>query len=246
MKIGVVTLFPEMFAAFTGFGVTGRAIKNGLLSLECFNPRDWAEDSYRTVDDSPYGGGPGMLMKCGPLVKALRQAKEHIGGRTVYMSPQGKPFTQAKARELAAQGSMILLAGRYEGVDERILKTLVDEEISIGDYVLSGGELPAMVVADAVARMVPGVLGDQDSAVYDSFMNGLLDYPQYTRPDDFDGMKVPEELLSGDHDKIAAWRRVQSVGRTYERRKDLIRNLALTDAQEQALAEYVRLSDSRW
>jgi len=200
---GVVSLFPDMFAPFTQQGVIGRAVKSGTLSVDTFNPRDFTHDRHRTVDDRPYGGGPGMLMMVKPLTDAIQAAKK-VGGensKVIYLSPQGKPLDQAGAQRLANIDRTILICGRYEGIDERVIERHVDEEISIGDYVLSGGELPAMVLMDAVARLVPGVLGHKASAVEDSFTDGLLDCPHYTRPEILDGQKVPEVLLSGDHEK---------------------------------------------
>ncbi|MDO2948581.1 tRNA (guanosine(37)-N1)-methyltransferase TrmD [Aeromonas simiae] len=242
MWIGVISLFPEMFRAITEHGVTGRAVKNGLLQIECWNPRDFTHDKHRTVDDRPYGGGPGMLMMVQPLRDAIHAAKQAAGdgAKVIYLSPQGRKLTQAGVTELAVNQKLILVAGRYEGIDERVIQTEVDEEWSIGDYVLSGGELPAMTLIDAVSRLVPGVLGDQASAEQDSFTDGLLDHPHYTRPEVLDGLTVPSELLSGNHALIKRWRLKQSLGRTWQRRPELINNLALTDEQESLLAEYVR------
>ncbi|KUE81026.1 tRNA (guanosine(37)-N1)-methyltransferase TrmD [Aeromonas schubertii] len=242
MWIGVISLFPEMFRAITEHGVTGRAVKNGLLQIECWNPRDFTHDKHRTVDDRPYGGGPGMLMMVQPLRDAIHAAKKAAGdgAKVIYLSPQGRKLTQAGVTELAVNRKLILVAGRYEGIDERVIQTEVDEEWSIGDYVLSGGELPAMTLIDAVSRLVPGVLGDQASAEQDSFTDGLLDHPHYTRPEVLDGLTVPEALLSGNHALIRRWRLKQSLGRTWLRRPELINNLALTDEQESLLAEYVR------
>ena len=242
MWIGVISLFPEMFRAITEHGVTGRAVKSGLLQIECWNPRDFTHDKHRTVDDRPYGGGPGMLMMVQPLRDAIHAAKQAAGdgAKVIYLSPQGRKLTQAGVTELATNQKLILVAGRYEGIDERVIQTEVDEEWSIGDYVLSGGELPAMTLIDAVSRLVPGVLGDQASAEQDSFTDGLLDHPHYTRPELLDGMAVPEALTSGNHEVIRRWRLKQSLGRTWQRRPELINNLALTDEQESLLAEYVR------
>ncbi|MGY3942279.1 tRNA (guanosine(37)-N1)-methyltransferase TrmD [Aeromonas tecta] len=242
MWIGVISLFPEMFRAITEHGVTGRAVKSGLLQIECWNPRDFTHDKHRTVDDRPYGGGPGMLMMVQPLRDAIHAAKQAAGdgAKVIYLSPQGRKLTQAGVTELATNQKLILVAGRYEGVDERVIQTEVDEEWSIGDYVLSGGELPAMTLIDAVSRLVPGVLGDQASAEQDSFTDGLLDHPHYTRPELLDGLAVPEALTSGNHEVIRRWRLKQSLGRTWQRRPELINNLALTDEQESLLAEYVR------
>lgn len=242
MWIGVISLFPEMFRAITEHGVTGRAVKSGLLQIECWNPRDFTHDKHRTVDDRPYGGGPGMLMMVQPLRDAIHAAKQAAGdgAKVIYLSPQGRKLTQAGVTELATNQTLILVAGRYEGIDERVIQTEVDEEWSIGDYVLSGGELPAMTLIDAVSRLVPGVLGDQASAEQDSFTDGLLDHPHYTRPEVLDGLAVPEALTSGNHEVIRRWRLKQSLGRTWQRRPELINNLALTDEQESLLAEYVR------
>ncbi|WDO02540.1 tRNA (guanosine(37)-N1)-methyltransferase TrmD [Aeromonas allosaccharophila] len=242
MWIGVISLFPEMFRAITEHGVTGRAVKSGLLQIGCWNPREFTHDKHRTVDDRPYGGGPGMLMMVQPLRDAIHAAKQAAGdgAKVIYLSPQGRKLTQAGVTELATNQKLILVAGRYEGIDERVIQTEVDEEWSIGDYVLSGGELPAMTLIDAVSRLVPGVLGDQASAEQDSFTDGLLDHPHYTRPEVLDGLAVPEALTSGNHEVIRRWRLKQSLGRTWQRRPELINNLALTDEQESLLAEYVR------
>ncbi|MBB1318707.1 tRNA (guanosine(37)-N1)-methyltransferase TrmD [Shewanella sp. SR43-4] len=245
MWLGVITLFPEMFRAVTDFGVTGRAVKNGLLELQTWNPRDFTHDKHNTVDDRPYGGGPGMLMMVQPLRDAIHAAKAAAGDRAkvIYLSPQGRKLDQQGVTELAKSESLILVCGRYEGVDERIIQTEVDEEWSIGDYVLSGGELPAMTLIDSVARLVPGVLGKQASAEQDSFSDGLLDCPHYTRPEQLDGLDVPAVLLSGDHEKIRLWRLQQSIGRTFLRRPELFENLALTDEQSTLLAQFVNETD---
>ena len=244
MKIGFITLFPEMIAAVTDYGVSGRAIKNGLMSVSCWNPRDFTSDRHQTVDDRPYGGGPGMVMKTEPLSLAIQAAKAELPeARVAYLSPQGRRLDQAGLAELAQRSSLILLAGRYEGVDERLLEQQVDEEWSIGDYVLSGGELAGMVIADGVARLLPGVLGHEMSAVEDSFVDGLLDCPHYTRPEVFEGEQVPEVLLSGDHERIRRWRLKQSLARTRERRPDLLEGVTLNDEQEALLAEYLRERD---
>lgn len=240
MKFNVVTLFPEMINSVASVGVLGRAIKNGLIQLNCWNPRDYTHDKHRTVDDRPYGGGPGMLMKVEPLRDAIHEARKSAGdnARVIYLSPQGQPLTQQAVRELAQQPGLILIAGRYEGVDERIIETEVDEEWSIGDYVLSGGELPALVMIDAVARMIPGVLGDEDSAAQDSFMDGLLDCPHYTRPEEIEGRRVPEVLLGGNHKAIEQWRMKQSLGRTWLRRPELLNDMTLNKEQRQLLQEF--------
>ena len=240
MKIDVVTIFPEMVQAIAGNGVTGRALTRGLVSLRCLDPRDQTRDKHRTVDDRPYGGGPGMVMKVEPLRDALRAAKADGPQRpVVYLSPQGRVFDQAEAARFAAGPGMILVAGRYEGVDERFVETEVDLELSIGDFVLSGGELAALCVIDACARLVPGVLGDAESAVADSFVAGLLDHPHYTRPEDESGRKVPEVLLSGDHAQVARWRLKQALGRTWLRRPDLIARRALSENERQLLEEFL-------
>ncbi|MCY7295854.1 tRNA (guanosine(37)-N1)-methyltransferase TrmD [Alteromonas sp. a30] len=237
---GLVTLFPEMFTAFTEQGVSGRAVQKGLIDVECFNPRDFTHDKHRTVDDRPYGGGPGMLMMVQPLSDAIDAAKTASNHRAkvVYMSPQGQPLTQQIAQDLANENALILVAGRYEGIDERVIQSHVDMEISVGDYVLSGGELPAMVLMDAVSRLVPGVLGHADSAVEDSFNNGLLDCPHYTRPEILNGEPVPKVLLSGNHEKIRQWRLQQSLGRTWLRRPELLNFLALTEEQKRLLEAF--------
>lgn len=242
MWIGVISLFPDMFRAITDFGVTGRAVKRGLLEINLWNPRDFAHDKHRTVDDRPYGGGPGMLMMVQPLRDAIQAAKQAAGDdvKVIYLSPQGKKLTQSGVAELAQYRKLILVAGRYEGIDERVIQSEIDEEWSIGDYVLSGGELPAMTLVDAVSRLVPGVLGDMASAEQDSFTDGLLDCPHYTRPENLDGVMVPDVLLSGNHEHIRRWRLKQSLGRTWQRRPELLNNLALTDEQAKLLAEYVQ------
>jgi tRNA (guanine37-N1)-methyltransferase len=242
MHCEVVTLFPEMVATIAEFGVVGRARRNGLMALGCENPRDHTSDVHRTVDDRPYGGGPGMVMKYEPLARAIAAARERspAGSPVVYLSPQGRVFDQAAASRLAGLPGVILLAGRYEGVDERLIESHVDEELSLGDFVLSGGEIAAMAVIDAVVRMLPGVLGDDESAAQDSFMEGLLDCPHYTRPEEIDGRKVPEVLLSGDHAEIARWRLKQALGRTYLRRPDLIDRMNLTDEQQALLDDYLK------
>lgn len=241
MQLGIVSLFPDMFDAITQHGVTSRAVKNGLLNIDYWNPRDYTTDKHRTVDDRPYGGGPGMLMMVEPLQKALTDAKAAMGEgvKTIYLSPQGRKFDQQAASQLAQESKVILIAGRYEGIDERFIETQIDEEWSIGDYVLSGGELPAMVLIDAVSRLIPGVLGHKLSAIEDSFTDGLLDCPHYTRPEIYEGLQVPDVLLSGNHQKIAQWRMQQSLGRTYERRPDLLENIELDDKQQALLDAYL-------
>ena len=240
MKIGVISLFPEMFQAITQYGVTSRAVKNGLLDISYWSPRDFAYDKHKTVDDRPYGGGPGMLMMVQPLKDAIHAAKMQLGedSKVIYLSPQGRKLSQQGICELSKQNKFILICGRYEGIDERIIETEIDEEWSIGDYVLSGGELPAMVMIDAIARFIPGVLHHDASAQEDSFANGLLDCPHYTRPEVLDGMAVPDILMSGHHEEIRRWRLKQSLGRTWLRREDLLVNLALTDEEQRLLAEF--------
>ncbi len=250
MWFGVVTLFPEMFRAITDHGISGRAVKEGIVSVKTWNPRDFTHDKHRTVDDRPYGGGPGMLMKIQPLRDAIHAAKKAAGtdATVVYLSPQGRLLDQAGVQELAAKKRLILVSGRYEGIDERVINEEVDEEWSIGDYVLSGGELASMTLIDAVSRFVPGTLGHKDSALEDSFADGLLDCPHYTRPEIFKGQKVPEVLLSGDHAKIRAWRLKQALGRTWLRRPDLLQDRKLTREEEKLLSEFIQehpSSDSR-
>jgi tRNA (guanine37-N1)-methyltransferase len=242
MHIALVSLFPEMLSAIGDHGVTGRAVRQGLVSLSCCNPRDFAVDIHRTVDDRPYGGGPGMLMKVDPLQQAIAQAREAVGpaARVIYLSPQGRPLDHAKVMELACLPGLVLVAGRYEGVDERLIEAEVDEELSIGDYVLSGGELAAMVVIDAVTRQLPGALGHESSAVEDSFADGLLDCPHYTRPEVYQGRSVPAVLLSGNHEAIRRWRLKQALGRTYERRPELLQGRAMQAEEQTLLAEYLR------
>lgn len=242
MHVSVITLFPEMFAAISEYGITSRAVKQGLLSLNCVNPRQFTEDRHQTVDDRPFGGGPGMVMKMQPLEHALASAKQVAGeqAKVIYLSPQGQPLQQAAVREMANAESLILIAGRYEGIDERFIEAHVDEEWSIGDYVLSGGELPAMVLIDAVTRLLPGALGHVDSAEEDSFTDGLLDCPHYTRPEVYSGKRVPEVLLSGNHEHIRRWRLMQSLGRTAERRADLLDCRSLSGEEQKLLDEYFR------
>ena len=242
MQISVISLFPEMVNAVAEYGVVGRAIDNGIVSLQCVNPREFTQDAHRTVDDRPYGGGPGMVMKFAPMAAAIAKARESMPAdtRVICMSPQGKPLDQAAAQRLAGLSGVVLLAGRYEGIDERLIEAMVDEEISLGDYVLSGGEIAAMAVIDATVRLLPGVLGDDESASQDSFSDGLLDHPHYTRPEEIDGRTVPEALLSGDHERIRRWRLKQAIGRSYTRRPELIEKLELDVEQKQLLAEYLK------
>jgi len=241
MRIEVVTLFPEFIAEAVRVGVLGRALERGHVSVQASTPREFAEDAHKTVDDRPYGGGPGMVFKIEPSRTALRAAKARLpeGSRTVYLAADGVPFTQAKARELSQLPGVLLLAGRYEGVDERLLTSEIDESISIGDYVLSGGELPALVLIDAMVRLLPGVLGDEESAQQDSFVAGLLDWPHYTRPEVFEDRAVPQVLLSGNHAAILRWRTKQALGRTWQRRPDLLGKLQLTKEQRKLLDEFV-------
>ena len=273
MDIGVVTLFPGMFGALSEYGITGRAVRNGLLKLRYWNPRDYATDRHRTVDDRPYGGGPGMVMRTGPVSEAILAARTKIGAETgkeagvIYLSPQGKPLDQHTVAKLAQRKNMVLLCGRYEGVDERVLATLVDEEYSLGDFILSGGELAAMALLDAMTRLLPGALGDAESARQDSFSNtwpgdevtsesemsgamtgnsaaGLLDHPHYTRPENYAGMVVPPVLLSGDHAEISRWRLQQRLGATWRKRPDLLEGLQLTAEQVKLLEEYKKVHKS--
>lgn len=239
-RIALVTLFPEMAEAVAGYGVTARALKEGLWQFACFNPRDHATDRHRTVDDRPYGGGPGMVMMPAPLEKAIADARAWAGEddmpvTVVYLSPQGRVLDQGGVRHLDALGNLVLVAGRYEGIDERVIERMVDEEWSIGDYVLSGGELPAMVLIDALVRQIPGALGHEASAREDSFFDGLLDCPHYTRPENYEGKPVPDVLLSGNHERIRRWRLEQSLRRTRSRRPDLLARLALSPEQQAIL-----------
>ncbi len=242
MQIAVVSLFPEFARQVGQFGVVGRANDRDLLSLHLENPRDYAVDAHRTVDDRPYGGGPGMVLKYEPTAKAIHAAKKALpdGAPVVCMSPQGRVFDQAAASRFAGLPGMVLLAGRYEGIDERLIDLEVDEELSLGDFVLSGGEIAAMAVIDAVARLLPGVLGDDESAIQDSFMDGLLDHPHYTRPESIGGQDVPSVLLSGDHARIARWRYKQALGRSFLRRPDLVEKLDLSSEQQAVLDEFLK------
>jgi tRNA (guanine37-N1)-methyltransferase len=241
MRFDVVSLFPEMVQSAAGFGVTGKAIERNIVKLAVWNPRDYTHDKHRTVDDRPYGGGPGMVMKYQPLVDAVDDAKRQNGdaeSRVIYLSPQGKPLTQALISEAGSVEQLILVAGRYEGIDERFIENVCDDEWSLGDYVISGGELAALIVIDAVTRLIPGVLGDENSAKQDSHINGLLDCPHYTRPERGDLGAVPEVLLAGNHAAIERWRMKQSLGRTWLRRADLLENIELTAEQEALLKEF--------
>lgn len=239
---GVVGLMPELLAGFTEYGVIGRALKREIATMQFWNPRDFVSDKQRKIDDTAYGGGPGMILAAPPLLAALKAARQAAPADThvVYLSPQGVPFNQAAACDASRKAGLILLAGRYEGIDERVIQQQVDAEWSIGDYVLSGGELPAMVVMDALIRLLPGTLGDECSAVQDSFSNGLLDYPHFTKPPLVDNMGVPKVLLSGNHQAIADWRLMQSLGRTMERRPDLLQTRTLSDKEQTLLAEYLK------
>ena len=242
MHFSVVSLFPEMVGTIGEFGVVGRAVQRELITLATVNPRDYTSDVHRTVDDRPYGGGPGMVMKYQPVADALEAAKSKMPEACpiVYLSPQGRVFDQAMAKEFAAMPGLVLLAGRYEGIDERLIESHIDEEVSLGDYVLSGGEIAAMAVIDAVVRLLPGVLGDDESAAQDSFMEGLLDHPHFTRPEVIAGRKVPDVLLSGDHAGIARWRNKQALGRSYLRRPDMLEKLDLNDEQQLLLDEFLK------
>ena len=243
MRIQVITLFPEEFLPLVGLGVTGRAIREQRVDLQLLNPRDFAQDKHRSVDDRPYGGGPGMVMAVEPLRTTLRKARQVAGqaadAKVSLLSPQGCRLDQAAIESLAGREELILVCGRYEGIDERLIESEIDEEWSIGDYVLSGGELAAAVLIDAVVRLLPGVLGDELSAAQDSFSEGLLDCPHYTRPESVDGMAVPAVLLSGDHQAIARWRRKQSLGRTRLRRPDLLQQVELDREDLALMAEFL-------
>ena len=249
MDLHVISIFPEMFSAITDQGVIGRAIKQNVLSLTTYNPRDYADDKHSTVDARPYGGGPGMVMMPEPMVKVINAAKAQAKDKpkVVYLSPQGKCFNHQAAQRFSEQSSLILLAGRYEGVDQRVIDECVDEEWSIGDYVLSGGELPAMVMIDAIARLLPDSLGNSESAEQDSFVQGLLDCPHYTRPETFvfdrdtgneNAQSVPAVLLSGDHKAIDKWRMKQALGRTWLSRPELLESIELSDEQQKLLIEF--------
>jgi tRNA (guanine37-N1)-methyltransferase len=241
-KFDVVTLFPEMFDAITKSGITSRALQQGIYDVQFWNPRDFTSDNHKTVDDRPYGGGPGMVMLAEPLEQSicsakLKQAEENIESWVIHLSPVGKPLTHEKVMQLSKKQGLVLLASRYEGVDQRLIDTQVDEEISIGDYVLSGGELPAMALIDAIVRQLPGALGDSDSAIEDSFVDGLLDCPHFTRPEEYKSVKVPEILLSGNHAKIKQWRLKMSLKRTRDQRPDLLAERPLTKEEARLLKE---------
>jgi tRNA (guanine37-N1)-methyltransferase len=240
MRIAVVTLFPQLIRDALKVGVVGRALQRGVFAVECFDPREYTADLHRTVDDRPYGGGPGMVMKIEPLQGALRSAAASLapGSRRVYMGAAGRKFEQSVAREASMQPGLLLVAGRYEGVDERFIETEIDEQWSIGDYVLSGGELPALVVIDAIARLMPGTLGSSESALQESFSDDLLDWPHYTRPSVIDGREVPTVLSSGDHAAIHRWRLRQALGRTWLRRPELLERRGMSDAERELLEEF--------
>ena len=250
VQFDVVTLFPPAFEAVSKYGISARALEMGLYKLHLWNPRDFTTDNYHTVDHRPYGGGPGMVMLAEPMEKAITAAKQRqhevgvVSPRVIHLSPQGNLLTHAKVMELVAQPGLILLASRYEGVDERLIRRQVDEEISIGDYVLSGGELPAMVLIDAIVRQLPGALGDANSATEDSFVNGLLDYPHYTRPEIYENEAVPAVLLSGHHEEIRRWRLKQALARTRARRPELLQHRQLTKEESRLLAEIEQEQDS--
>ncbi len=239
MRFDVITLFPELVRQVATHGVTSRASDNGIFHLETWNPRDFTNDVHHTVDDRPYGGGPGMVMLYRPLTDALEAARrdDPTEAKVVYLSPRGRRLEQATVNRMASEARLILIAGRYEGIDERFIEAHVDEEISVGDYVLSGGELPAMLLIDAVVRQLPGALGHKDSAQQDSFMNGLLDYPHFSRPEVIDGRRVPDVLLSGHHGNIEQWRHEQSLKATLEWRPDLLDSAELSDRDRQILAK---------
>jgi tRNA (guanine37-N1)-methyltransferase len=242
LRFDVITLFPEMFAALTASGITRRALERGLWQIECWNPRQWTQDVHRTVDDRPYGGGPGMVMMASPLEQAIAAAKVGTGGtaKVICLSPQGRRIDQRRVVELAASDGAILLCGRYEGIDERLMERCVDEELSLGDFVLSGGELAAMALMDACIRQLPGALNDEASAMEDSFAAGLLDCPHYTRPEIYEGRAVPDVLLSGNHERIRRWRLKQALGRTWQRRPDLLETRVLSSEEADLLDEFRR------
>lgn len=245
LRFDAITLFPEMFAAVTESGISRRAVERKLWALHCWNPRDWATDNHRTVDDRPYGGGPGMVMLAAPLEQAIaaaRMEREQAGVATkvIYLSPQGAPLTHRRVCELASGDGAVLICGRYEGIDERLIERCVDEEISIGDFVLSGGEIAALALIDACVRQLPGALNDDASAVEDSFVSGLLDCAHYTRPEEYEGMRVPDVLLSGNHEQIRRWRLKQALGRTWLRRPDLLGPRSLSSEEARLLEEFKR------
>jgi tRNA (guanine37-N1)-methyltransferase len=241
MHINVVSLFPDLIRDAAAYGVGGRAVKRGLVQLECTNPRDFAEDAYQTVDDRPYGGGPGMVLKVEPMGSAINAAREALpeGSRVVFLNPQGRVFNQDIALEMSELPGLVLVAGRYEGFDERLLDHYADDELSLGDYVLSGGEFAALTVMDAVVRLLPGVLGSEDSAEQESFMDGLLDYAHYTRPEEVDGLQVPGVLLEGNHVLIRRWRLKQALGRTWLRRPEMLAARELSQEEQELLNEFM-------
>lgn len=239
-RLDVITLFPEMFSSVLAHGVIGRAITDERIGFRSWNPRDYTEDKHKTVDDRSYGGGPGMVMMYEPLCAAIAEAKQaQPESKVIYLSPQGRRLDQKGVKELSERSGMILVSGRYEGIDERLIDTEIDEEWSIGDYVLSGGELAALVMIDSVCRTLPGVLGHEDSANEDSFVDGLLDYPHYTRPEEVNGYSVPDVLLSGNHENIRRWRLKQALGKTWKSRPDLIESIELDNEQKELLQEFI-------
>jgi tRNA (guanine37-N1)-methyltransferase len=250
IQFDILTLFPPMFDAISQHGITARALEHKLYSLALWNPRDYTTDNHRTVDDRPYGGGPGMVMLAEPLEQAIQAAKAKqiaagvVKPKVIHMSPSGKPLTHEIVMQLVAEQGLVVLASRYEGVDQRLLDRLVDAEYSIGDYVLSGGELPAMVLMDAIVRQLPGALGDADSAIEDSFVDGLLDCPHYTRPEEYAGIKVPDVLTSGNHAKIKQWRLKMSLKRTRDQRPDLLAVRSLSKEESRLLDELKQEQDS--
>ena len=250
IRFDVVTLFPPMFDAISQHGITARALENNLYALSLWNPRDYTTDNHRTVDDRPYGGGPGMVMMAEPLEQAIKAAKASqiaagvLNPKVIHMSPTGRPLTHQIVMDLVAEQGLVLLASRYEGVDQRLLDQMVDAEYSIGDYVLSGGEMPAMVLMDSIVRQLPGALGDADSAIEDSFVDGLLDCPHYTRPEEYAGEKVPEVLTSGNHAKIKQWRLKMSLKRTRDQRPDLLAARSLSKEESRLLQELEQEQDS--
>ena len=239
MRFDIVTIFPRMIEAALTEGILARAIQRDILAVRARDLREFSEDRHRTVDDVPYGGGPGMVLKPEPLFKAVDAIREDVGApqAIVLVSPHGRRFTQAEAGRLASLDRVVILCGRYEGIDDRVRENLATEELSIGDYVLSGGELPALVIVDAVARLIPGVVGDEDSVAGDSFSRGLLDYPHYTRPSEFAGQKVPDVLLSGHHEDVRRWRKMTALRRTLDRRPELLNTAALDDEERRMLDE---------
>ena len=239
MRIDIVSIFPDMFQAIRCCGISRRAIESEALDLRLWNPRDLTDDNYHRVDDRPYGGGPGMVMLAEPLINTLRRVREDGGnGRVIYLTPQGNSLKQERIRQLAEEPGLVLLAGRYEGIDQRLIEQEVDEEISIGDYVLPGGELPAMVLVEGLVRYLPDVMGNEESLIEESFSDGFLDWPHYTRPEDFLGQVVPTVLLGGNHEAIRRWRLQQALGRTWERRPDLMEVLTLSEEQQELLHSY--------